>query len=189
MGGVGTVPAAGSVRACTCRRPAAHRSKRDGWAAAGSAASRVPAGWPAAVPPGLGAPGLAIARLLPVWRATAGLAVCPPGWGSALAGQRPANGAHPSHHRQRWRLQLLSARERPRARRTRRAGLAAPRSEPRAGSARSECALARSRQGACLPPARRPTSFSQGASDRGACDPWRAGRPTSSAWPWARPVP
>ena len=79
------------------RRPAAHRkhrSKRDGWAAAGSAASRGPAGWLAAVPPGLGAPGLAVARLPPIWRAPAELAACPPGWGSALAGQRPAKGAH-----------------------------------------------------------------------------------------------
>ena len=84
------------------RRPAAHRkhrSKWDGWAAAGSAASRVPAGWLAAVPPGLGAPGLAVAGLPPIWRAPAELAACPPGWGSALAGQRPANGASRSHHR------------------------------------------------------------------------------------------
>ena len=76
------------------RRLAAHRSKRDSWAAAGSAASRGPAGWLAAVPPGLGAPGLAVARLPPIWRAPAELAACPPGYFSRVAPRRvKAHGA------------------------------------------------------------------------------------------------
>ena len=149
------------------RRPAAHRSKRDGWAAAGSAASRVPAGWLAAVPPALGAPGPAISRLLPVWRATAGLAACPPGWESAIAGQRPASGMPMRPCRRRSRPRPLSARERPRARRTCRVVAAAAHGgcvRPRFRGARSECALARTRRASCSPHVRTPTSCSRGAS-------------------------
>ena len=51
------------------RRRRRRRRRRPAlWAAAGAAASRVPAEWlVAAVPPALGEPGLAVSRLLPVW--------------------------------------------------------------------------------------------------------------------------